>query len=102
MAKKSTRNKAAIPSGNRRRSPALPAWMSFLTADGGPGRWLLIAGLLMLLLAILYPGPVVRGEVFGSADSSNADAFEQAGDAALADGEYPLWNPYLFAGMPSF
>ena len=102
MTRKSTRKKAAAPGGNQGRSPVLPAWLSSLTLEGGPGRWLLITGLLCLLLTMLYPGPIFRGEVFGSADSSNADAFEQAGDAVLADGEYPLWNPYLFAGMPSF
>jgi hypothetical protein len=65
-------------------------------------RWLLLAGLVWLLLAILYPGPVFEGLVFRSSDAGNADAFERAGDQALATGGYPLWNPYLFAGMPSF
>ncbi len=43
-----------------------------------------------------------RAEVFGSSDAGNADAFERTGDALLAEGQYPLWNPFLFAGMPSF
>ncbi|MEN8007092.1 MAG: hypothetical protein ABFS42_08755 [Candidatus Krumholzibacteriota bacterium] len=106
MARKSTRKKAAAPAGDQDRSSALPAWMTapFMKwgADRGWGRWLLISGLLWLLLAMLYPGPVFHGEIFGSADAGNAEAFEQVGDRVLADGQYPLWNPYLFAGMPTF
>jgi hypothetical protein len=79
-----------------------PAWARGLFRDKGPGRWLFIALALCLLLAVLYPGPMFRAEVFQSSDSSNAGAFERAGDTLLADGHYPLWNPYLFAGMPSF
>ena len=29
-------------------------------------------------------------------------AATRPGDALLGEGQYPLWNPYLFAGMPSF
>ncbi len=61
-----------------------------------------MAFVLWLLLAVLYPGPMFRAEVFQSGDSSNAEAFGRAGDAVLAEGHYPLWNPFLFAGMPSF
>ncbi len=65
-------------------------------------RWLLLAGGVCLLLAVLYPGPMFQGQVFGSADANNSEAFTRVGDAELAAGDYPLWNPYLFAGMPSF
>ena len=57
---------------------------------------------LLLLLAFMYPGAMFRGEIFASADAANSDAFRLVGDQALAGGHYPLWNPYLFAGMPSF
>jgi hypothetical protein len=102
LARKTTRKKASGPRENPVRPVVLPAWAAGLSADRGWGRWLLIAFVLWLLLAVLYPGPMFRAEVFQSSDSSNADAFERAGDALLADGHYPLWNPYLFAGMPSF
>ena len=51
---------------------------------------------------MLYPGAMFRGEIHASADAVNADAFGAVGDASLAEGHYPLWNPYLFAGMPTF
>ena len=73
-----------------------------LLLGGGLGRWLVVAGALWVVLASLYPGPMFQGQVFRSADSANADAFAAVGDAALAEGSYPLWNPYLFAGMPTF
>jgi hypothetical protein len=88
VARRDVRTTATPPNAGLR----LPAW----------GRWLLLAGALWLLLAFLYPGAVFRGEVFASSDAVNSDAFRVAGDRSLADGHYPLWNPYLFAGMPSF
>ncbi|MBK8166509.1 MAG: hypothetical protein IPK64_11195 [bacterium] len=76
---------------------------------GGPelwrrpwARWLTLAAAVWLLGAVLYPGPVFLGQTFRSADAGNADVFARVGDAARANGEYPHWNPYLFAGMPSF
>jgi len=56
----------------------------------------------LVLLALLYPGAMFQSKVFGSADSSAADAFRQVGDAARQAGDYPFWNPYLFVGMPTF
>jgi len=80
----------------------LPGWAGGVVTQSGPVYWLLLALVLWLLLAVLYPGPVLQGRVFLSSDSGNADAFGLVGDASLAAGHYPLWNPYLFAGMPSF
>ena len=77
----------------------LPGW---LRGDEGAGRWLLVAVALLVVLAVTYPGPMFQKQVFLSADSSNADAFHTVGDRSLAEGHYPHWNPYLFAGMPSF
>ncbi len=62
----------------------------------------LVALFLVLALAVLYPGPLLKGQVFRSSDAQNADAFAAVGDAALREGDYPLWNPYLFCGMPTF
>lgn len=65
-------------------------------------RWLALAAAVWLVVAVLYPGPVFLGETFRSADAGNADAFAKVGNAARARGDYPHWNPYLFAGMPTF
>jgi len=87
----------------RSRKPAAEA--ASVTAVGRRLRWrrpLLMAGILLLILTAVFPGAVLRNEVYVSADARNADAFRSVGDAGLADGHYPLWNPYLFAGMPTF
>ena len=94
---------------NRRKSPVSRAevrpgsrgWPG-LDLSRGPWRWVLTAGVLLIFLAVLYPEPMFQGKVFQSADSSNAEAFSAVGEASLAEGHYPLWNPYLFGGMPTF
>ncbi len=91
MAKKQGRKKEdhkdiALPSFS------LPVW----------GQWLALAGILILVLGFVYQGALTQGKVFLSADAGNAEAFTKVGDAGLAQGDYPLWNPYIFAGMPSF
>lgn len=65
-------------------------------------RWLVLAAAVWLIVAVVFPGPVLRGQTFRSADAGNADAFALVGEAARAAGDYPHWNPYLFAGMPTF
>ena len=80
--------------------PLVPA--RWLQRGSGPVRWVQITVLVWLVLAVLYPGAMFEGEVFSSSDASNSEAFTGVGDASLAAGHYPLWNPYLFAGMPSF
>jgi len=97
LAKKRARPVPARPTG----VPAATWWRN-LQDQSGPLYWCVLAALLWLLLAVLYPGPVLQGQVFLSSDASNSDAFRLVGDASLSDGHYPLWNPYLFAGMPSF
>lgn len=65
-------------------------------------RWLVLALAVWLLVAVVYPGPVFQGMTFRSADAGNSEAITSVGDAATARGESAKWNPYLFAGMPTF
>jgi len=102
LAKKQTRNRGGARSGPQPVGSGLPAWAADLLAGRGAGRWLVVLLAFWVLLAVLYPGQMFEGLVFRSSDAANAEAFATAGDAALADGSYPLWNPYLFAGMPTF
>jgi hypothetical protein len=95
--RKQNRPRPARPAGPH-FGARLPGW---LRSDGA-GRWLVVALALLAVLGVTYPEPMFQGRVFLSADSSNADAFAAVGDASLAEGHYPLWNPYLFAGMPTF
>ncbi len=53
-------------------------------------------------IAILYRDLVFQGKVFFAGDNEAAISFAAVGKQALAHGSYPLWNPYLFSGMPSF
>ena len=75
----------------------------------GPGaagatlrRGLLFGLALVALVALVHPDALLLGKVYGSADAANSDAFTVVGDAARRAGDYPEWNPYLFAGMPTF
>ncbi|PJA75931.1 hypothetical protein CO151_04505 [bacterium CG_4_9_14_3_um_filter_65_15] len=79
--------------------PSLPAWW---ISESGWTWWLRQTLLILVLLAVIYPGAMFQGEVFRSSDAGNSLAFASVGDRSLEQGHYPLWNPYLFAGMPSF
>jgi hypothetical protein len=57
---------------------------------------------MLAAVALLYPEVVFEGKVFVSGDSQAAASYAAVGNQALAKGEYPVWNPYLFCGMPSF
>src|SRR5262245_2759585 len=57
---------------------------------------------LIVVLACVLPEITLQGRVFVSPDYDAPAYFAAAGDAARQRGEYPLWNPYLFLGMPSF
>jgi len=64
----------------------------------------LIAALVMVVaILILYPGHVFEDKVFFSSDNQAAAGFAAVGQKALEEEKvYPVWNPYLFSGMPSF
>lgn len=99
-----SRKEKSRPGGATRPAPRQPAGRtsvirpSILQRAGWLWPWLAA----LLLVAILYPGPMFQDRVFGSADAQAADAFRTVADAARKAGDYPFWNPYLFAGMPTF
>jgi hypothetical protein len=53
-------------------------------------------------IAFLYREIVFEGKIFFASDNQAAASFAAVGKKSLADGSYPVWNPYLFSGMPSF
>ncbi len=65
-------------------------------------RWGLALLALLALVTLVHPEIVLRGDIYRSSDASNATSFQVTGDAALAEGAYPQWNPYIFGGMPTF
>jgi hypothetical protein len=63
---------------------------------------LLALVVLWVAFAAVVPEITLQGKVFLSPDYDSPSYFGEVGRAALRAGEYPLWNPYLFLGMPSF
>ncbi len=61
------------------------------------------AAIIYLLIFVFFRELVVGGEVFtASGDSIPAATFEQWGRRVMGRGLFPLWNPFIFSGMPSF
>lgn len=83
---------AADATPSTRIDGALPAWAQMAAA----------AVALALAVSALLPEIAWRAQVFATPDFQSPSDFASAGRAALDAGEYPLWNPYIFLGMPSF
>lgn len=63
----------------------------------------LIAALVIVVaIVILYPGHVFHDKIFFASDNQAAFSFSNVAQESMDEGVYPVWNPYLFAGMPSF
>jgi hypothetical protein len=81
----------------RARKPA-PATPPPLTL---PTTW--AAAVLGLLVVLFFHALVLEGKTFVSPDALAPAGFVRVGEQALYhDHVYPLWNPYVFLGMPSF
>ncbi len=65
-------------------------------------RGIAAAVILMAVLAILVPELVFLDNVIIAPDTKAPMSFGTVGKQSLEEGIYPLWNPYLFCGMPSF
>lgn len=71
-------------------------------ALGGWKRGLVVAVFLFVVLSLLFPELVFQNRIFVAPDVKAPLSFQTVGRTALAEGYYPLWNPYLFCGMPSY
>jgi hypothetical protein len=61
------------------------------------------AAILALLTVVFFNALVFGGKTFVSPDASAPLGFVRVGEQSLyQDHVYPLWNPYVFMGMPSF
>jgi hypothetical protein len=64
---------------------------------------LICAFLLIVGICLIYPELVFQNKVFTAGDVEAAASFATAINNEMAQTSgYPLWNPYVFAGMPSF
>jgi len=60
-------------------------------------------GIFLLALLILFSAVFFKGYIFGGGDSTAAEGMSrQLGIYHGETGEYPLWQPYIFSGMPAF
>jgi len=58
--------------------------------------------LVVLIMAAFLPELVIENKIFLAPDVKAPLSFATVGKEALSWGIYPLWNPYIFCGMPSF
>ncbi|RKY57870.1 MAG: hypothetical protein DRP95_06515, partial [Candidatus Latescibacterota bacterium] len=65
------------------------------------GLWIPLAVIFVLLL-IFFNQVLFGGKTLLPPDSLAARSFRPFVQDALRRGVYPLWNPYIFSGMPSF
>lgn len=66
----------------------------------GAGVMALVLGLLVLAF---FHEVMLEGKTFSSPDAQAPAGFVTIGERSLShDHVYPLWNPYVFLGMPSF
>ncbi|HIC38830.1 MAG TPA: hypothetical protein EYO79_05085 [Candidatus Marinimicrobia bacterium] len=63
---------------------------------------LIITALLLGLICILFYHVIFQGQIFGSPDTMNPKSAAIALKTVFAEtGEFPLWQPWIFSGMPT-
>lgn len=65
-------------------------------------RGLVVFAFLIIVLCIFIPELFFQNGIFLVPDTKAPLSFASVGKEALEKGIYPLWNPYLFCGMPSY
>ena len=102
MAKRKKKRPSDTPSSASKKS--LPPTKPFVLPDiitKHPNIW--SAALILLLLLILFNQAMLGNKQFLGHDTLKATkCYSTFVDDALDRGIYPLWNPYIFSGMPSF
>jgi len=59
-------------------------------------------GLLFLSLVVFFSPVIFGGKTFLAADTIASHSFDTFVADAEKEGMFPLWNPYIFCGMPSY
>src|SRR5262245_61358991 len=61
------------------------------------------AAVLGLLVVLFFHQVALEGQTFVAPDATQPVGFVRVGEHALyQEHVYPLWNPFVFLGMPSF
>ncbi|MCD6380292.1 YfhO family protein [bacterium] len=89
---------------NRKKDKNLSGFDSVMKLDTVSAwkRAFVVSAVLLMVICILMPGICFHDKIFFVPDSKTPVSFASVGKDALDSGVYPLWNPYLFSGMPSF
>uniref|UniRef100_A0A832MKU2 YfhO family protein n=1 Tax=Eiseniibacteriota bacterium TaxID=2212470 RepID=A0A832MKU2_UNCEI len=92
---------------NERRAPSREARRPAATERAAPparapgAAWAF--AILALLTVLFFHELSLGGQTFVSPDTTAPAGFVQVGEVSLwRDRVYPLWNPFIFLGMPSF
>ncbi len=60
------------------------------------------SGLMAILICMLFYNVIFQGEIFGSPDTISPKSSSIALNNAMdKTGEFPLWQPWIFSGMPT-
>lgn len=103
MAKRVKKKKATGETGGK--PPERPPLNAELPGRGiaRPCQFLIAAVVMVAAVCVMYPELVFKNRVFLSGDFEAAASFATPIKKAMTEtGGYPLWNPYLFSGMPSY
>jgi len=95
MAKRSKKKKR----GKKAEQPVIKPIKVYFW-DNHPN-WTAMGIILILLLIFFYP-VMFESKMFLPPDRIASKSFQPFIRGTLKDGQYPLWNPYIFGGMPSF
>ena len=93
--------------GRRGRDPGSPKSpaLSLGAVEGilaGNRAWMAFCGFILVLWVAYFHDIFFGGNALVSPDAVAPAGFVAVGKEALEAGIYPLWNPYVFCGMPSF
>ncbi|MDE3058074.1 MAG: YfhO family protein [Bacteroidota bacterium] len=59
-------------------------------------------GIIFLSLVVFFHDAIFSGKVFNASDNIASQSFKTFLDEGKQEGIFPLWNPYIFCGMPTF
>lgn len=89
---KQHRERASDQRRSRTESPLIPSKYQHAAA----------IGLLFLSLIVFFYPVIFGGKTFLGPDTLASHSFDTFLEEARSEGVFPLWNPYIFCGMPSY
>ena len=75
-------------------------FMSNFNFDSPKANYIFL-GLIILAILLFFKDGVFGGKIFASPDNLSPNSYKTFLSDAKQQGIFPLWNPYIFMGMPS-